>query len=202
MKGVLEDVLVKVHSFIVPTDFVVLDFEEDQVIPILLGRLFLSKSRATIDLEKSEITMRINGETETFRCGYHQSEKNQSKTNKTDTPNVINARFKSKYKERYKHKRIKGHDGWWKNAERDTSGNTTLELLKESGNRDILTMEKWVETELVSQHPAPNAGIEKSAFMSQYGTSASQHRRQFHQVFQVASCVATQHLNVATMVYS
>ncbi|KAA3474241.1 bromodomain-containing protein [Gossypium australe] len=51
-KGVLEDVLVKIHSFIIPTDFVVLDFKEDQEIPILLGRPFLATSRFTIDLEK------------------------------------------------------------------------------------------------------------------------------------------------------
>ncbi|KAA3473329.1 gag-asp_proteas domain-containing protein [Gossypium australe] len=36
-KGVLEDVLVKVRSFIIRADFVVLDFEEDSEIKILLG---------------------------------------------------------------------------------------------------------------------------------------------------------------------
>ncbi|MBA0679718.1 hypothetical protein Goari_011473, partial [Gossypium aridum] len=35
---VLEDILVKVRKFIVLVNFVVLDFEEDQEIPILLGR--------------------------------------------------------------------------------------------------------------------------------------------------------------------
>ncbi|KAA3484988.1 bromodomain-containing protein [Gossypium australe] len=37
-KGVLEDVLFKVRSFIIPKNFVVLDFEEDREISILLGR--------------------------------------------------------------------------------------------------------------------------------------------------------------------
>ncbi|KAA3452530.1 Transposon Ty3-I Gag-Pol polyprotein [Gossypium australe] len=41
-KEVLEDVLVKVCSFIISTNFVVLDFEEDREIPILLGRPFLA----------------------------------------------------------------------------------------------------------------------------------------------------------------
>ncbi|KAA3461173.1 hypothetical protein EPI10_027766 [Gossypium australe] len=47
-----------------------LDFKEDREIPILLGRPFLAISRSTIDLEKNDLTMKINGETETFRCGY------------------------------------------------------------------------------------------------------------------------------------
>ncbi|KAA3482881.1 hypothetical protein EPI10_005093 [Gossypium australe] len=54
-KGVLEHVLVKECSFIIPTDFVVLDFEEDCEIPILLGRPSLPTSRSTIDLEKKRI---------------------------------------------------------------------------------------------------------------------------------------------------
>ncbi|KAA3486812.1 Retrovirus-related Pol polyprotein from transposon 17.6 [Gossypium australe] len=69
-KSVLEDVLVKVCSFIIPIDFVVLDFEEDREIPILLGRPFLATFRSTIDLEKNELTMKINSETKFFKCGY------------------------------------------------------------------------------------------------------------------------------------
>ncbi|MBA0722640.1 hypothetical protein Golax_003298 [Gossypium laxum] len=41
--------------------FVVLDFEEDQEMPILLGRPSLDTYRSTIDLEKNELTMKING---------------------------------------------------------------------------------------------------------------------------------------------
>ncbi|KAA3487177.1 signal transducer and activator of transcription A-like [Gossypium australe] len=40
-KGIL-DVLVKLRNFIIQTEFVVLDFEEDREIPILLGRPFLA----------------------------------------------------------------------------------------------------------------------------------------------------------------
>lgn len=39
-RGVIEDVLVKVDKFFFPTDFVVLDMEEDREIPIILGRPF------------------------------------------------------------------------------------------------------------------------------------------------------------------
>ena len=36
--GIIEDVLVKVDKFIFPADFVVLDMEEDQEVPLILGR--------------------------------------------------------------------------------------------------------------------------------------------------------------------
>ena len=39
-RGVIEDVLVKVNKFIFPTDFVVLDMEKDQEIPLILGQPF------------------------------------------------------------------------------------------------------------------------------------------------------------------
>ncbi|KAA3487825.1 methanol O-anthraniloyltransferase-like [Gossypium australe] len=42
---------------------VILDFEEDDETPILLGRPFLPTSRSTIDLKKNELTMKINSET-------------------------------------------------------------------------------------------------------------------------------------------
>ena len=45
-RWVIEDVLVKVDKFIFPTDFIVLDMEEDKEIPIILGRPFLSTGRA------------------------------------------------------------------------------------------------------------------------------------------------------------
>ncbi|KAA3462882.1 Retrovirus-related Pol polyprotein from transposon opus [Gossypium australe] len=60
-KGALEDVLVKVRSFIIPANFVVLDIEKDCEIPVLLGGPFLATSGSTIDLEKNELTMKING---------------------------------------------------------------------------------------------------------------------------------------------
>ncbi|XP_028769798.1 uncharacterized protein LOC114727232 [Neltuma alba] len=61
-KGIVEDVLVKVDKFIFPADFIVLDCEVDWNIPIILGQPFLATARTLIDVEKGEITMRVNGE--------------------------------------------------------------------------------------------------------------------------------------------
>ncbi|KAA3466557.1 hypothetical protein EPI10_001641 [Gossypium australe] len=67
-KGVLEDVLVKVHQFILHVDFIILDFQEDLEIPIMLGSLFLATSESIIDVEKVSLTMRIDGEVGVFKC--------------------------------------------------------------------------------------------------------------------------------------
>ena len=51
-KGKIEDVLVKVDKFIFPVDFIVLDFEADKEVPIILGRPFLITRKNLIDVQK------------------------------------------------------------------------------------------------------------------------------------------------------
>nr|GEW91267.1 reverse transcriptase domain-containing protein [Tanacetum cinerariifolium] len=65
-KGVAEDVFVKVGKFYFPTDFVVVDFEADPRVPLILGRSFLRIGRALIDVYGEEITLRVNDEFVTF----------------------------------------------------------------------------------------------------------------------------------------
>ena len=65
-KGVIEDVLIKVDKFIFPTYFIVLDMEEDEEIPIILGIPFLATSRALIDVKKGELTLRALEDEITF----------------------------------------------------------------------------------------------------------------------------------------
>nr|GEY42680.1 DNA-directed DNA polymerase [Tanacetum cinerariifolium] len=65
-KGVAEDVFVKVGKFHFPTDFVVVDFEADPRVPLILGRSFLRTGRALIDVYGEEITLRVNDESVTF----------------------------------------------------------------------------------------------------------------------------------------
>lgn len=52
----MEDVLVKVGQFFFPTDFVVLDMEEDKDVPIILGRPFLATGDAIIEVQKGILT--------------------------------------------------------------------------------------------------------------------------------------------------
>nr|GEU48358.1 reverse transcriptase domain-containing protein [Tanacetum cinerariifolium] len=65
-KGVTEDVFVKVGKFYFPTDFVVVDFEADPRVPLILGRSFLRTGRALINIYGEGITLRVNDEADTF----------------------------------------------------------------------------------------------------------------------------------------
>ncbi|KAF7824186.1 DNA-directed DNA polymerase [Senna tora] len=60
-EGKIEDVLVKVDKFII-----ILDFEADKDVPIILGRPFLATGRTLIDVQKGELTMRVLNEQVTF----------------------------------------------------------------------------------------------------------------------------------------
>ena len=59
---ILEDVLIKVGKFIFPTDFVVIDIEEDKQVPLLLGRPFLATEAALIDVKKIKLTLMVGDE--------------------------------------------------------------------------------------------------------------------------------------------
>ncbi|GJS93287.1 reverse transcriptase domain-containing protein [Tanacetum coccineum] len=61
-KGLAEDVYVKVGKFHFPTDFVVVDFEADPRVPLILGRSFLRTGRALIDVYEGELILRDGNE--------------------------------------------------------------------------------------------------------------------------------------------
>nr|GEX25753.1 reverse transcriptase domain-containing protein [Tanacetum cinerariifolium] len=68
--GVAEDVFVKVGKFYFSADFVVVDYDVDPQIPLILGRPFLRTARALIDVHGKELTLRVNYEAITFKVGH------------------------------------------------------------------------------------------------------------------------------------
>ncbi|GJY00389.1 reverse transcriptase domain-containing protein [Tanacetum coccineum] len=64
--GIAEDVDVKVGKFKFPADFVVVDFDADPRVPLILGRSFLKTERALIDVYEGELTLRVGKEAVTF----------------------------------------------------------------------------------------------------------------------------------------
>nr|GEZ79798.1 reverse transcriptase domain-containing protein [Tanacetum cinerariifolium] len=64
--GVAEDVFVKVGTFHFPTDFIVVDFDADPRVPLILGRSFLKIERDLIDVFEGELTLRVAKEAITF----------------------------------------------------------------------------------------------------------------------------------------
>ena len=61
-QGIIENVLVKVCKFVLPADFVILDMEEDDSIPIILGRPFLAMGKAQINVQEGELKLRVQGD--------------------------------------------------------------------------------------------------------------------------------------------
>ncbi|KAL4366587.1 hypothetical protein GQ457_05G023200 [Hibiscus cannabinus] len=59
-EGKIEDILIRVDKFIFPADFIVVDCEADKFATIILGRPFLATGRTLIDVEKGQLTMRVN----------------------------------------------------------------------------------------------------------------------------------------------
>lgn len=56
----MEDVLVKVGKFIFLADFIILGYEANQKVPIILGQPFLSIRQTLIDAHQGELTMHVN----------------------------------------------------------------------------------------------------------------------------------------------
>nr|GFA56668.1 reverse transcriptase domain-containing protein [Tanacetum cinerariifolium] len=64
--GVAEDVFVKVGTFHFLADFVVVNYDADPRVPLILGRSFLRTGRALIDVFEGELTLRVGKEAITF----------------------------------------------------------------------------------------------------------------------------------------
>ncbi|GJS71314.1 reverse transcriptase domain-containing protein [Tanacetum coccineum] len=69
--GIAEDVVVRVDGFTFLADFVVVNFEPDPRVPIILGRPFLRTVKALIDLYEEKLTLRV-GNDELFYSGEDQ----------------------------------------------------------------------------------------------------------------------------------
>nr|GEX18583.1 reverse transcriptase domain-containing protein [Tanacetum cinerariifolium] len=68
--GVAEDVFVKVGAFHFPADFVVVDFDADPRVSLILERSFLKIGRALIDVYEGELTLHVGKEAVTFNPNF------------------------------------------------------------------------------------------------------------------------------------
>ncbi|GJX83169.1 reverse transcriptase domain-containing protein [Tanacetum coccineum] len=85
--GIAKDVRLMVGKFQFPADFVVVDFEPDPRVPLILGRCFLKTSHALIDVYGGEITLRVGKEAITFnldQTSKYTADYNHMTVNKID----------------------------------------------------------------------------------------------------------------------
>ncbi|GJZ32244.1 ribonuclease H-like domain-containing protein [Tanacetum coccineum] len=66
-RGIAENVLVRIGKFIFPIEFVILDIPEDNDVPLILKRPFLSTARSKIDVFERKITLRVGDEILVFK---------------------------------------------------------------------------------------------------------------------------------------
>ncbi|GKA09953.1 reverse transcriptase domain-containing protein [Tanacetum coccineum] len=65
--GIAEDVFVKVGTFYFPADFMVVDYDADRRVLLILGRPFLRTARALIDVHGEEMTLRHDDQSVTIQ---------------------------------------------------------------------------------------------------------------------------------------
>ncbi|GKB20930.1 reverse transcriptase domain-containing protein [Tanacetum coccineum] len=75
--GIAEDVVVRVDGFTFLADFIVVNFEPDPRVPIILGRPFLRTAKALIDLYEETLTLRVGKEELVYYA--KKSDKNKDK---------------------------------------------------------------------------------------------------------------------------
>ncbi|KAI3732622.1 hypothetical protein L1987_63829 [Smallanthus sonchifolius] len=77
-RGIIENLLVKVDKFVFPVDFVILDMEADEGVPIILGRPFLRTAKALIDVYDGKFSLCVGDEKVTFEVARSMQHPNDS----------------------------------------------------------------------------------------------------------------------------
>nr|GEU46143.1 hypothetical protein [Tanacetum cinerariifolium] len=86
--GIVRDVFVPVGKFTFPADFVVVDYESDHRVPLILGRPFLRTARALIDVHSKE--MILCDRDERLALNMKHDTANYSNHHHRDSVNLIN----------------------------------------------------------------------------------------------------------------
>ncbi|GJW09321.1 reverse transcriptase domain-containing protein [Tanacetum coccineum] len=73
LAGIARDVFVPVGKFTFPADFVIVDYESDPRVPLILGRPFLRTARALIDVHGEEMILRDGDEKLTLNMRHDTS---------------------------------------------------------------------------------------------------------------------------------
>ncbi|XP_019265063.1 PREDICTED: uncharacterized protein LOC109242677 [Nicotiana attenuata] len=66
-EGIIEDILVWVDKFVFHVNFIVVDMEVNKEVPLILGRPFLCKGRAILDIYEGQLMLRVGNEKVAFQ---------------------------------------------------------------------------------------------------------------------------------------
>nr|XP_016442870.1 PREDICTED: uncharacterized protein LOC107768269 [Nicotiana tabacum] len=59
-EGVIKDVFLQIEKFIIPADFIILDYEADEHVPIILGRPLLSTTDEVIKVREEKLILEFD----------------------------------------------------------------------------------------------------------------------------------------------
>nr|GFA42395.1 reverse transcriptase domain-containing protein [Tanacetum cinerariifolium] len=122
--GIARDVFVPVGNFTFPTDFVVVDYESDPRVPLILGRPFLRTARALIDVHSEEMILCDGDERLTLNMKYDTtSYSNHPYRELVKLINIFNLSTEDCLKDLVSHKQ---------------SGNPTFSLHKEIASPEVI----------------------------------------------------------------
>ncbi|GKA04912.1 putative nucleotidyltransferase, ribonuclease H [Tanacetum coccineum] len=109
----------KSGKFIFPVDFVILEIDEDELVPIILGRPFLATARAVIDVHEGKLSLRVGDETVTFNI------KKSMKSKHSRDDYLYCADHTAKLVQEQWVDTV-NHDGKWTEEEEDEGSNNAL----------------------------------------------------------------------------
>ncbi|GJU04205.1 integrase, catalytic region, zinc finger, CCHC-type containing protein [Tanacetum coccineum] len=107
--GVAKDVFVKVGKFHFLADFVVVDYDVDPRVPLILGRPFLRTARALIDVHGEELILRDGDEQLIFHTDTTSKYPNEHRIESVKMINFIDVSCEDNFEEVLKIKKLSHH---------------------------------------------------------------------------------------------
>ncbi|KAI3725233.1 hypothetical protein L1987_65014 [Smallanthus sonchifolius] len=68
-RGIVENLLVKVGKYVFPVDFIILDMDADDRVPLILGHLFLRTAKTLIDVFDGKLTLHVGDSNPVIEVG-------------------------------------------------------------------------------------------------------------------------------------
>ncbi|GKC45053.1 reverse transcriptase domain-containing protein, partial [Tanacetum coccineum] len=107
--GVAEDVFVKVGQFHFLANFVVVDYDVDPRVPLILGRPFLRTARALIDVHREELNLRYGDEHLIFHTDTTLKYPNEHRIESVKMSNFIDISCEGNFEEVLNIKKLSHH---------------------------------------------------------------------------------------------
>ncbi|GJV96524.1 reverse transcriptase domain-containing protein [Tanacetum coccineum] len=108
--GIARDVFVPVGKFTFPADFVIVDYESDPRVPLILGRPFLRTARALIDAHREEMILRDGDERLILNMKHDTSSySNKPKKESINMINIYNVSHKDYLENLFANEKITNH---------------------------------------------------------------------------------------------